>query len=228
MNLYRPFAASLITQTFDKNANPLYKGQGLKGHTGEDYGGAWGTPIRNCATEAYVYAVKHRDNPDPTAYRAVYTLVQDGQDWYEVSYGHCSTMTAEVGKTYYDGDILAFMGNTGDVYSGGKAVSKEARLKGSKAGTHLHFQVRAVKRVSKASSKKKYLNDGHGLLKKDGYFFEIPTYNNGYNGCVDPTPFYRDMTAEEGYAYAQELKRKLSILKSIVAAYQQLLRLLKK
>jgi peptidoglycan hydrolase-like protein with peptidoglycan-binding domain len=32
--------------------------------------------------------------------------------------------------------------------------------------------------------------DGNGLLKYKDSFLEVVDYDNGYNGCVDPEPFF--------------------------------------
>lgn len=196
LELFLPFPLSTISQYFNGNANPLYAGQGLKGHTAIDWGVPWGTPVPNCAANAYCYSVMHKDNPDPTQYRAVFTLVEDDNGIYEISYGHASTIFAQVGVTYQVGDILMDVGNTGDVYSAGIAVTKGDRLNGSRAGAHLHGpQVRPVKRVSEVSSNKQYLYDGSGLFQKDGFYYEIVDYGNGYNGCVNPFPFLNGQLA---------------------------------
>lgn len=222
LKLYRPYPDPLISQPFDRNDNPSYAGKGLRGHTAIDYGVSWGSPIRNCAPEAYCYAVKNSNDPDPTQYRAVYTLVEDGDKVWEVSYGHCSTMNAEPGKIYYDGEIIAHVGNTGAVYSGGIAVSKDARLKGSKKGSHLHFQVRAVTRVTKTKSGRSYLNDGRGLLKLNGYYFEYTNPDNGYNSCVDPAQFFVEETAEQVGYRREVMKKQIPVLSTIVSLYKKL------
>jgi murein DD-endopeptidase MepM/ murein hydrolase activator NlpD len=190
MKLIKPF--SIIGQGFGANAVPLYNGQGLRGHTGIDFGADWGAPIR-CAVDSYCYSVMNRDNPNLMAYRAVYTLVDDGDVTYEVSYGHCSAISAVPGKTYKVGDILANVGNTGDVFSGPLEVTKAEKDAGSHAGQHLHFQVRKLKKVPislATDPTTQYIMDGNGIYSKDGNYYSVPEYSNGYNGCVDPTPFF--------------------------------------
>jgi hypothetical protein len=44
-------------------------------------------PIHACVNGP-VYSVMHKGDPDPTQYRAVCQLVQIGEIFYEVSYGH--------------------------------------------------------------------------------------------------------------------------------------------
>lgn len=213
LEVWYPYLKSLISQGFAANANPLYKGQGLKGHPALDFGAPWGDPIPNTVDNSYCFSVLNRDNPDPTKYRAIFMLVETKAGIYEVSYGHCSEITAKVGNTYMAGDIIGKVGNTGAVYSGGIEVTKEARLKGSKAGAHVHYQVRLLEKVAKKTGRQ-LIYDGNGVLKRKGFYYEVPNYNNGYNGCVDPTPFWN------GYYAGDAKKRK--------GAVQNLIDLLKK
>lgn len=201
LQIYLPVPRSAISQGFSENANDSYARDGLIGHTAIDWEFKHGAPVPNCVANAYCYSVMNKDHQDPMKYRAVFTLVNADNgvtDWAEVSYGHADKILAEVGKTYQPGDTLMTAGNTGTVYSGGRFITKEEKLKGSTAGTHLHGpQVRPVKRVKKTSKKKQYLYDGSGILKIDGYYFEIVNYENGLNGCVNPAPFLLDMRADQ-------------------------------
>lgn len=206
LNLYKQFPDSKITQGFSENANTLYKSQGLVGHTTLDYGIPYGTPIASWANDAYCYSVLNRDNPDLSKYRGVFTLVETDAGVYEVSYGHASKIHAEVGKTYNVGDTLMECGNTGPVYVGGVEVSTTAKLKGSKAGAHLHGpQIRPVKKVKKTSKGKTYLLDGFGIFKKDGFYYEVIDFNNGTNGCVSPAKLFAEKTMQEYLNLTQQI-----------------------
>jgi len=201
MKIKLPFPKRLIGQKFGANAVSLYKGQGLKGHTGIDFSASWATIIPNSANKAYCYTIMNRDALDLMKYRAVFTIVEDGDKAYEISYGHCSTIIAEVGKTYNIGDTIAYVGNTGDAYQAGRKITEKEKEAGSDAGSHLHFQVRACKKVKSTSKGKKYLYNGYGIYKKNGFYYEVINYDNGYHGCVNPmkfvgidTPYTRLMT----------------------------------
>jgi hypothetical protein len=195
MNLTRPFPENTISQRFGENATAYYKESGLLGHSGEDYDVTYGTPIPCTADSSYCYATISRDNPDPSFYRCVYTIVEDGDDVYEVSYGHCSEITAEVGKTYNRGDILAKIGNTGTCYSGGILVSKEMKLAGSQLGRHLHWQIRKLARISELVQGYTYVNDGHGVLNYKGGYLRVVAPTNGFAGCLSPEQFVDDLGA---------------------------------
>ncbi len=184
-----PFKTWRITQGFAQNLNTYYKEGGLAGHSGIDLVAVGDDTILNAIDNAYCYAVRNKNNEDLMAFRAVYTLVEIDGLYFEISYGHCDQIFAEVGKTYNTGDKLATQGNTGDVAVGGKKVTLEQKKGGSQMGEHLHWQFRLVKPVVLQDKKKAYLYSDTGILKKDRYLYEIVDYQNGFNGCVDPSPF---------------------------------------
>lgn len=204
-------------QPFGANEVALYDGQGLKGHTAEDYGFGWGQPVPNCAKDAYCYSVMNKDNANPMKYRAVFTLVEGDNglsDWSEISYGHASDILAVPGQIYQPGDVLMKCGNTGDVYAFGQYVTKEQKLAGSKAGAHLHGpQVRPVRKVKKRDSKKNYLTDANGYLKLNGDYFEIVDYKNGYAGCINPGPFYAKQVVKLPPGTSVTFEKALAFLK---------------
>lgn len=184
-----PFKKWWVTQGFAKNLNTYYKEAGLAGHPALDIVALGDDTILNAVDNAFCYAVRNKDNPDLMAYRAVYTVAEIDGLYFEISYGHCDQIFAEVGKTYNTGDKLAIQGNTGDVAVGGKKVTLEQKKGGSQMGEHLHWQFRLVKPVVLQDKKKAYLYSDTGILKKDGYLYEIVDYDNKFNGCVDPSPF---------------------------------------
>lgn len=185
LQVYLPYSKTTITQRFGDNANSLYASQGLKGHTAYDWGVPWGRDIPNCVADAYCYSVMNKDNPDLAQYRAPFFIVETDSGIYEISYGHCSAILAEVGKTYQVGDIIAKVGNTGPVYVGQHEVTKAEKDAGSQAGAHLHGpQIRVLKKTRYSSTYKNYIYDANGLLYKDGWYYGVPDYENGYNGCI--------------------------------------------
>lgn len=218
LSLYLPFPLSTVSQKFGENANPLYAGQGLKGHTAYDFAVPWGTPIPACV-DGKVYSVMNKGNPDPERYRAVFQLVQIGDIFYEVSYGHMNDIYVEPGQEVKAGDIIGTVGNTGPVYHNGLAVTKEARLAGSHEGAHLHGpQVRPTRRV-KVTAGGQLLSDGFGVLRDaDGYYFELIGYDNGENGCIDPGPLFSDLTADKA-AQVNIIKAGIARLAAAVASF---------
>lgn len=220
MKLTPPF--QLITQGFGENANDSYAAAGLKGHTGIDFGFAgdmYGKPIPATVT-ALCYSILNKDNPNLNAYRAVYQVFDDKDFSYEISYGHCSAIFAKPGETLALGDVVGYVGNAGTVYRWGKFVTLEEKQAGSHAGSHLHFQVRKLKKVKERSAKKKYLMTENGYYKKGGYYYEIVDYHNGYNGCIDPAQFFeepqyqftRDLTVGSVGQDVVELQKRLGVV----------------
>lgn len=176
-----------LTQGFAKNANPYYKGVGLKGHTGEDYIIGWKQPIE-AVVSGEVYSTLNFRNSDTEAYRAVYQIVDTTEFSYEVSYGHLDSTPVSKGQFIKQGEVIGYEGNYGMCYSGGKRVTPAQKKTGR--GSHLHFQVRKCKRVKSRERGKEYLRDSAKYLKRDGYYYEVVDYDNGYNGCVSPSLFY--------------------------------------
>jgi murein DD-endopeptidase MepM/ murein hydrolase activator NlpD len=185
MKLVKP--EGKLTQPFAANANPSYKGAGLKGHSGEDYTIGFKKDIRATVT-GEVYSLLNIVNPDPDKYRAVFQIIDEPDFSYEVSYGHIVKAYVYVGQIVKAGELIATEGNYGTSYSNGILVTADQKATGK--GTHLHFQVRKCIRVKKKSSKKQYLKDLNGFLKRNEFFYEVVDYDNGYNGCVDPAQFY--------------------------------------
>lgn len=192
MKIFYPYKIKpTVTQGFSKNLNTYYAEGGLLGHTGVDMWREHGTEIL-CGVGGYVYQTLNQGNPDPMRYRGVYTIVEEDGVAYEVSYGHLGEIFVNVGDTIKVGDKIGTQSNTGDVASWGNKVTKAMKLAGSTAGSHLHFQVRLLKKVDKKEKGKNYLNQ-----KINGSYYEIPLYKNGFNGCIDPSQFIQEQTAYE-------------------------------
>lgn len=196
MKLTPPFALSTIGQGFGKNAVNYESVDGTIGHPGIDFTQAWGTPIPCAIDGAVVSCLLDKDNVNLMAFRAVNTIYEDATGCYEIQYGHVSAMAPiKVGQVLKAGDIVGNIGNTGAVFAGTPPVEVTATQKnaGSHAGSHLHFQVRVIQKVPASQPNvagAHYLNDGVGQLLLNGYKYLIPNFNNGYDGCVDPTPFF--------------------------------------
>lgn len=184
-----PFKKWVVTQRFAQNLNSYYKEGGFAGHQGLDIVAVGDDTILNAIDDAYCYSVVNKDNPDLMRYRAVYTLVEIDGLYFEISYGHLDKIFAEVGQTLRLGEAIGLQGNTGDVAVGGKKVTLAEKQGGSQKGEHLHWQFRLVKPVVVKDRKKHYLQDANGTFKKDHQYYEIVDYTNGFNGCVDGSPY---------------------------------------
>jgi murein DD-endopeptidase MepM/ murein hydrolase activator NlpD len=180
----------ILTQPFAVNYNSSYAQDGLRGHTGEDYVIGYDKVIVAAIT-APVYSILNQDNPDFQKYRAVFQIYDDGDFSYEISYGHLKNITVKEGEIVTAGSPVGTEGNYGTCFYGGKLVTNEEKARGTGAGSHLHFQVRKCIRVAKRASGKMYLRNSEGYLKRNGMYYEIVAYDNGYNGCVEPSLFYK-------------------------------------
>jgi murein DD-endopeptidase MepM/ murein hydrolase activator NlpD len=178
-----------IAQKFGGNANLYYSQNGLKGHPGLDLAQAYDRSI-TASHDGLVYKILNQDNPDLSKYRAVCTIFEEDGYVYEITYGHCNKIYTRVGDRVSAGDLVASMGNTGDVYSGGLSVPVSQRLTPPYPGTHLHLQLRKCVRVTSTQTGSQYLQaqDGGLYHDKDGYI-QVVDYENGFNGCIDPQPY---------------------------------------
>jgi murein DD-endopeptidase MepM/ murein hydrolase activator NlpD len=189
MKLYFPYRSiKYISQNFGQNANGSYQENGFTGHTGMDIVGQHRENIY-ASCDGYIYSTMNKDNPDLMKYRAVFQLIEEDGIAYELSYGHLMDIYVEPKTFVKKGTLIGTQGVTGNVFTGGKEVTAKMKENNSPAGSHLHFQLRLLKKNDKLDKKTVKLVDENGLLKIDGYYFEIPEYKNGYNGCCDVRPF---------------------------------------
>lgn len=181
----KPFCS--IGQMFGGNATETYKNGGLLGHTGIDSSCGYGSPIKSYFDTEYVYKVLTKENPanDGSGFTGVFTIVDNGVEVFEFLYGHCDPLVT-VGQILTKGQAIGTEANNGEVYSNGVRITLEMQRNGDKRGTHRHDQKRILKKVKVVDEKKRYLTDNSGAyLILNGYYYEIPYFNNGYNGCVN-------------------------------------------
>lgn len=176
-----------LTQGFGENKNNSYTKSGLKGHTGIDYVNGWKSIIKATVT-GEVYSILNEYNPNTDKYRAIYQLIDDGEYSYEVSYGHIDSVLCKEGDIVQAGQPIAKEGNYGLCFRGGVQVTPEKKATG--IGSHLHFQVRKLIKVSKRKSGKQYIRNSEGYVKRGGMYYEVVDYSNGYNGCINAEQFY--------------------------------------
>lgn len=215
MRLQPPFVLSSIGQRFGQNLDGAYAAQGLLGHPGIDFGDIsyWGRPIPCAIDGSIVSAILSQYNPNLEAYRAVNSIVEADGQFYEIQYGHISTTDVKVGDILREGQTVAYVGNTGDVYVGTPAalVSDAQKQAGNHAGAHVHFQVRLIGRepaTGPTDPHKVYLNDGSGELIVGGYRYYQINPLNGYNSCIDPMPLF------EADDLSQTIKQEITVLKN--------------
>jgi murein DD-endopeptidase MepM/ murein hydrolase activator NlpD len=212
MKLLAPVLGSYsVSQKFGGNANTYYAENGLKGHPGTDIFKGYDAFLF-ASHDCYVYKILNKNNPDLSKYRAVHILFSDEGQWYELVYGHCNNIYVKVGDTVVSGSLLASMGNTGTVYSQGLPVPTAARSKPPYPGTHLHWQLRRVVLSQTTSLGKWYLDletpssqrQDELYQDKNGNYYEIPEWTNGFNGCLDAEPYlYKPSFAQQIEMYTK-------------------------
>ena len=99
------------------------------GHTGIDIAWSKGTSIV-ASRDGVVKTIKTVDDLGTSKPNYGKYVVLEHNDGLTTLYGHCDTVTVEVGQTVFVGEQIAKMGNTGYVISTGGD------------GTHLHFEIR--------------------------------------------------------------------------------------
>lgn len=184
------------TQGFGFNYNPFYSASNLRGHPGYDVRCGYGTPIHS-PFDGWVYKVLTVNNPanDGTGYTGVFMIVDDGTECFEWHVGHCDPCVAE-GDSIHKGDVIGFEANHGTVYSGNVQITHAMQKAGDQRGNHRHYQKRPLMPVRTTRISDNYITSrGGSPYFTAGFFYKIPNYNNGYNGCVSPLQpvFYRDL-----------------------------------
>ena len=177
-----------LQQGFGGNATDTYKKGGLLGHTGEDESCGYGSSVHFYHDEGYVYKVLTKENPanDGSGFTGVFIIIDNGIEVFEALYGHCNP-TVTVGQKVKKGDVLGTEANNGEVYSNGVRITLEMQKAGDTRGSHRHYQERILKKLPQFKAGLKYISAPTGeAYFKDGFWYAIPYYENGYNGCRNP------------------------------------------
>lgn len=201
-----PLSGCEIGQMFGGHANPLYP---PSGHPGIDENCGYGSPIASLV-EGDVYSMFTPQHPASDGYTAVYTLCKTQLETFEFTVGHVSQILVQIGDHVKKGDIIAKEGNKGQVYSGGLHITLAMQAAGDRRGSHRHLQKRPVVRKKFAHSP--FLQTANGpYFDGEGYYYEIPMYHNGFNGCVDWTAplFNTDLRIGQENYYVLLLQRAL-------------------
>ncbi len=191
LKLTPPVKNGVVSQGYAGNGNSFYRENNLMGHPGTDWISHYDDTIVDSVVgfnKKYVYKIINRDNSDLSKYRAVFQIVEADDGVFEVSYGHCNKITCSHGYTEA-GSPLATEGNTGDVYVNGVAVTATEKEKGSKAGAHIHHQLRRIAKTKLTTLTTLSAENGSDFIDEEGYHFDISNYSNGYNGCIDLMPY---------------------------------------
>lgn len=138
----------------------------------------------------YVYKVLTKENPanDGSGFTGIFTIVEQDGKCFEFLYGHCDPEPNLLGKTITKNTFIGREGNNGEVYSSGVRITLGMQKAGDTRGSHRHDQARELRKDATIEPNTKYLSSlGGGYFFFNGYFYAIPNYNNGLNGCFDWT-----------------------------------------
>ena len=126
-------------------------------HGGMDFGVYWGNAILASTSGKVVYAYNNGDisqtSGDLRWTYGTFVVIETFDGKYRTYYAHMSRKAVNVGDTVTQGQVVGYAGNTGRVVSSST---------GPYAGTHLHFEVRAL--------------EGNSYVKKDPRDF-LPWWN---------------------------------------------------
>lgn len=111
--------AGSITSGFGYRADPFTGEQ--KFHGGIDIAASKGTPV----LASFDGVVTVANGTDPWGGGYGYYVMVSHENGYETLYGHCSAICAGVGQAVSRGEVIAYVGSTGN-----------------STGNHLHFEVR--------------------------------------------------------------------------------------
>lgn len=191
-------------QGFGQNLNSSYASAGLKGHTGEDWSCGFGTPIHS-PYDGVVYKVLTKEHPsaDGTGFTGVFMIVDNGIEMFEFLVGHCDPTVSE-GSSVKRGDVIGTEANHGEVFAGNIQITLAMQAAGDQRGHHRHYQKRPVQRARTLTQPCLSSNSDESGSYRDplGNYYPIFAWNNGFNGCVDPSKltFQRDLTlGSSGY-----------------------------
>lgn len=179
-----------IGQGFAANATDTYVKGGLKGHSGVDHNCGYGTPINSYWDKEYVYKVLTKENPanDGSGFTGIFTIVEQDGKVFEFLYGHCDPNNGLLGTTITKNTFIGREGNNGEVYVGNEHITLEMQKSGDTRGAHRHDQARELRKDISIQPNTRYLTAlGGGYLHLNGFFYAIPNYDNGFNGCYDWT-----------------------------------------
>jgi hypothetical protein len=205
-------------QGFGGNDVATYKAGGLLGHTAIDNQCGYGTPINSYWDKEYVYKVLTKENPanDGSGFTGIFTIVEQDGVVFEFLYGHCDPNPGLLGTTLTKNQFIGREGNNGEVYSGvdgNLRITLEMQKSGDTRGAHRHDQARMLRKDTSIQPNTRYLTTlGGGYLYLNGYFYAIPNYDNGYNGCFDwtklgeDTPFTRLQKALYDFQVSEGIK----------------------
>ena len=186
----------IVTQNFGENAVPIYKEWGLLGHSGIDMVGMHDQIVRAAhdgivtytgvdSNEGWGIVIRTKDQRQYGA----------GDAYFKTIYWHlvAGSILVKIGDEVRCGQPIARCGNTG-TWGNLKPIPPEYYAPVWK-GNHLHFGLKPI------------------APGEDEWRWDNIEQKNGYNGAIDPAPYWNGMYAEDYI----DIKDKLALLFQKVA-----------
>jgi murein DD-endopeptidase MepM/ murein hydrolase activator NlpD len=181
-----------LTQGFGENGAPFYAQMGLKGHNGVDFSVDQyqdGIGPVYCALGGYVISDKSLQSDTKGRYVSMIseeTTAIDPKDGkekackIEVCYFHLDNARVSVDDPSSSPWYIRMFGNPNYIQPG-VLIGYSDNTGEYTTGSHLHFHIRPH------------------WKNEDGYF--TPDYKNGYDGCIDPMPYFTDGAIYQDLGY---------------------------
>lgn len=208
-----PIKPANINQPFGSNpqlySDPKYGG--IKGHNGIDFQAYHGQPVY-AAHDGMAYYEYDGNQGQGVVLRTNYAFDDGLGGWcyYKTIYWHMCDCVKEPQFTSPIYKAVGYKPDQTGVSQTGIAVKRGDLLgyadnTGASSGDHLHFGL-----------KPQAQNESNGAWYN-------PAQDNGYNGAIDPQPFFDGTFAQDSQAQTiQTLQAKVSILKRLIALWKQL------
>lgn len=165
-------------------AKHIYDGLGVKGHIGIDVNMGEGCPLYSVCDGTVVYM--NDVTPDAIV---ILTDPDDSGICLEITYAHGQNSKVIKGHRVKKGDEICEQGHTGPTTLGGPLQTL--------AWSHLHFAVRQAKLID-ASTPMPPLKWGYNAYSPIRY--NPLNTDNGYEGHIDPTPYFEQVINRVGDA----------------------------
>ena len=202
-----------VSQTYDDGSDVYPERYGTASHAAVDIASGHGDPMMACERLFAYKTFGGQDRDIPTGLTkgwGINLLSEPNIDGVrrEWIYWHTmSNLQIKEGQWAEMGQIIAFEGASGDVYSNGVKVPDDQKGIFPYPGTHLHWGYREVRPVDQGEY---CIGNGNGGAYRDqnGKAYEVIDYNNGNKGFKDPMKlnvlFYDEWVVEKAKDVVEE------------------------
>lgn len=178
ISIYYPVKPSTVNQAFGV-VDPKYTALGMLGHNGIDFAATHGQPVY-AAHDGNAYYDVDSANGHIVVIRTLEAYdFAGGLSFFKTMYGHLCDQTKEPQFTSPVIFPLNDFSGVGQPVKEGDLIGY-ADSTGLSTGDHLHFGLKPI-----------------ALAGEYPGTWDNTLQTNGYNGCIDPTPFFNGQFAED-------------------------------